>query len=89
MRQLKTSNNSTSIFFVLLCFATFCNYLTEAETQWSYTGENGPSNWGEMCALGQAQSPVNLENQVYEKNLKANPLVFIGYVIESKHFMIN
>jgi len=78
MRQLKIWNDSI-IFFVLLFFATFCNYLTEAETQWSYTGKNGPSNWGEMCAVGQAQSPVNLENQVYEKNLKANPLVFKGY----------
>ena len=54
MRQLKIWNDSI-IFFVLLFFATFCNYLTEAETQWSYTGENGPSNWGEMCAVGQAQ----------------------------------
>ena len=60
MRQLKIWNDSI-IFFVLLFFATFCNYLTEAETQWSYTGENGPSNWGEMCAVGQAQVGIFYE----------------------------
>ena len=60
MRQLKIWNDSI-IFFVSLFFATFCNYLTEAETQWSYTGENGPSNWGEMCAVGQAQVGIFYE----------------------------
>ena len=60
MRQLKIWNDSI-IFFVSLFFATFCNYLTEAETQWSYTGENGPSNWGEMCAVGTAQVGIFYE----------------------------
>ena len=72
MRQLKTS----SILFVF--FAIFCNCTTDAETQWSYTGENGPSTWGEMCAQGQSQSPINLVNQVLDKNLKDSPLIFTG-----------
>ena len=68
MRQLKTRS---SIVFVI--FATICNYATETEAaeQWSYFGENGPSTWGGVCAVGQAQSPVNLENPVYEKSLTA------------------
>ena len=43
-----------------------------------HSGETGPLNWEGQCAIGQSQSPVNLANSVFEKDLKANPFVFTG-----------
>ena len=72
MRQLKAN------YILFVFFASFCNYSEGTEPQWSFTGESGPNNWGGWCNLGQSQSPVNLKNQVFEKNLKTNPIVFTG-----------
>ena len=72
MRQLKKN------YILFVFFSTFCHYTKGSEPQWSFTGENGPDSWGGMCDLGQSQSPVNLENQVFEKSLKSNPIVFTG-----------
>src|SRR5439155_24833977 len=27
---------------------------------WSYQGEGGPSHWGEVCASGTSQSPIDI-----------------------------
>lgn len=42
------------------------------EKHWDY-GQNGPAHWGEFsktCAVGQAQSPVNI---TIDKTVKLNP----------------
>ena len=72
MRQLKAN----SILFVL--FASFSYKSEGKEPEWSFSGENGPQNWGGLCNQGQSQSPVNLENQSFDNNLKSNPIIFTG-----------
>ncbi len=46
------------------------------KTEWSYGGETGPQNWGELdgayelCAVGEAQSPIDINaDAVTEENL--------------------
>lgn len=52
------------ILFQLL----FCTFAAE----WGYEGQNGPNNWPAACAVGKAQSPIDLpivnnERKTYEK----------------------
>ena len=46
------------------------------KAEWSYRGEDGPQNWGELdeayalCAVGQAQSPIDISaDAVTEENI--------------------
>ena len=47
----------------------------EAAHHWSYAGPNGPSHWGETCAAGKSQSPIDIHTaSASHKN--APPLAF-------------
>lgn len=55
----------TSFGLVLVFVASFYSSSSKAQ-EWSYSGENGPANWGsispefENCTNGQRQSPINI-----------------------------
>jgi carbonic anhydrase len=47
----------------------------EATHHWSYAGPNGPTHWGEICAAGKSQSPIDIHTaSASHKN--APPLAF-------------
>lgn len=54
----------------LLLFLTMSACLADEETHWSYTGEDGPTQWGDltpdnfMCSQGKNQSPIDLTGSV-------------------------
>jgi carbonic anhydrase len=58
------------ILFVLLMLSSACTPQQTESTHphWTYEGEDGPSNWGELdvsyavCGTGQSQSPVDVAN---------------------------
>lgn len=60
---------TSSLGFISAATLLFCasTALQAQETNWSYSGSNGPSNWhtlgGEnaVCRSGQFQSPINIE----------------------------
>lgn len=47
---------SSLIAFALPAFA-------EEGHHWSYSGEGGPAHWGESCAVGKAQSPIDIHTK--------------------------
>ena len=53
--------------------------ISNTKTQWGYSGDKGPSNWGEldkkyaMCIEGKHQSPINITDSVASD---LNPLIF-------------
>mgnify|MGYP000394346814 CR=1 FL=1 len=64
---------------ILAVAAYTVSTLSGAKTHWSYSGNEGPSNWGEldkkyaMCAEGKNQSPIDI-TQTIATDL--NPLIF-------------
>ena len=52
----------------VMVFAAFLMSSLADETDWGYTGKNGPVHWGEMspefamCAAGLAQSPIDIRD---------------------------
>jgi carbonic anhydrase len=66
---MKTSRRSASV--LLAAFAGAVLWLTPAlraqEAHWSYSGEDGPANWGKispayaMCGQGKSQSPIDIK----------------------------
>ena len=47
----------------------------EAAHHWSYSGNEGPDHWGETCAAGRSQSPIDIRTASASRK-KAPPLVF-------------
>jgi carbonic anhydrase len=58
MTSLKTL---CSIALASMAFAT---YAEEGHHDWDYGKEHGPRHWGESCATGKAQSPIDIRNAV-------------------------
>lgn len=56
---------------------------TNGTASWSYSGNTGPSNWGQLCANGPLQSPINIPSSVRNTpdllniNYGATPLVIV------------
>lgn len=52
------------------CVADNANKVTTEKVKWGYIGEGKPESWGELapefevCQLGKAQSPINLEQGI-------------------------
>ena len=50
----------------LFCFLALPTAAADGETQWSYSGENGPQHWGDLapefvaCKVGLNQSPIDI-----------------------------
>ena len=53
-----------TLFFVL----TFVAF--NSGSQWSYEGQNGPDNWQGFCQSGLNQSPIDLEDEVFDSGLE-------------------
>ena len=59
---------ATLAVILACCASTSC--LAEEEQHWSYSGEDGPQNWGDlsadylMCSQGRNQSPIDLTGAV-------------------------
>ena len=64
---------------LILIFSAF-NYETASGGHWTYNkGRSGPSHWEGLCAFGEAQSPVILQNEVFDSSLASQPLQFRNY----------
>ena len=56
--------------FVTLSLAVSFHGLASEEKHWSYSGEDGPQQWGDlsadylMCSQGRNQSPIDLAGAV-------------------------
>jgi len=56
--------------FVTISLAATSPGLASEETHWSYSGEDGPQQWGDltadylMCSMGRNQSPIDLTGAV-------------------------
>ena len=68
----------TKVIFVFFIFVAF-NYQPASGGNWGYSGKKGPATWDAVCATGQSQSPVNLENQVFDKSLVSDPFIYSNY----------
>ena len=61
--------NFKTILFITICSAT-TTFAGKSTVDWSYTGNNGPSYWGNLdtsfsaCHSGKTQSPINIANSV-------------------------
>ena len=62
-------------FFIFVAF----NYQPASGGNWGYSGKKGPAHWEATCSVGKSQSPVNLENQIFDKSLVNDPFVFANY----------
>ena len=68
-----------------LCVITQTSFAEEKHGgthHWGYDGENGPTHWGETCATGKAQSPIDL----HWSKPKSNEEIKIDY--QSSNFKI-
>jgi carbonic anhydrase len=55
--------------------------------EWSYSGPSGPTHWGDLCARGTAQSPINIRSAtVTRRNL---PELAFHYRPEPLHIVDN
>ena len=68
----------TEVILVFFIFVAF-NYQPASGGNWGYSGKKGPANWEATCATGKSQSPINLENQVFDKSLVLDPFSFENY----------
>ena len=62
-------------------FFHFCGFQLPTSL-WGQLGlfrQKGPANWEATCATGKSQSPINLENQVFDKSLVLDPFSFENY----------
>lgn len=66
-------------YYVFLLFMLSFPLLAEGGTHWSYSGDSGPENWGNLssefarCKTGQEQSPINISGY---NTIKGSPLEF-------------
>ena len=60
------------ILFFVLTFVAF-----NSGSQWSYQGQNGPIHWQGVCQNGAQQSPIDLENEIFDSGLE--PVDFKHY----------
>ncbi|KAJ3700173.1 hypothetical protein LUZ61_003878 [Rhynchospora tenuis] len=69
-----------AIFYVMLCLSLVASARSEGPMRFGYTGEMGPSHWGNlspdyaMCSKGKHQSPINIEKKHVVYNPKLEPL---------------
>ncbi len=58
------------LVLIWLFLSTASAFASEHKAHWSYSGEEGPENWGKlshdyiMCSAGKNQSPINLTSMV-------------------------
>lgn len=70
------------ISFSVLALATAC-----ASGKWSYSGNNGPENWGGVCAEGKIQSPFDITapNKAAKGDLKLNYEASAAEIVNNGH----
>lgn len=75
-QSFRTNRNDMSFSSAIAVAALIAAAATgEAAHHWSYSGPNGPSHWGEACAPGKSQSPIDIRT-ASAIHKKAPPLAF-------------
>jgi len=83
---------------ILLSLFAIGSLFASNHAQWGYTGEYGPSHWGDlkseykMCKIGKNQSPINITNEIkanlqplkLEYNVKAYEFLNNGHTLKAK-----